>query len=156
MSKTSIGKKGKVGIGYKEEGESSKQGAQKNKKPTCSHCGKIGHTSNKCWSNGKEKFNGKCYDCNQHGLRDKECKEKPRFEGNCHKCKKHGHNASKCKTKSFNLAEKIMKAIFGWDYNTWCRCHYCGEFGHIDINVRRRDTTKRCFTCRELGHLAKN
>ena len=25
-------KKGKVGIGYKEEGESSKQGAQKNKK----------------------------------------------------------------------------------------------------------------------------
>ena len=48
--------KGKARIGYIEEGESSKQGAQKNT-PTCSHCGKIGHTSNKCWSNGKEKFN---------------------------------------------------------------------------------------------------
>ena len=50
--------KGKVGLGYKEEGETSKQGAQR---PTCDHCGKLGHTSNKCWSNGKEKFNGKCY-----------------------------------------------------------------------------------------------
>ena len=45
--------KGKVGIGY-IEGESSREGAQRNQKPTCSHCGKIGHTSNKCWSNGKE------------------------------------------------------------------------------------------------------
>ena len=41
-------KKGKVGIGYIEEGESSKQGTQKNQRPTFSHCGKIGHTSNKC------------------------------------------------------------------------------------------------------------
>ena len=68
--------KGKVGTGYKEEGESSKQGAQKNKKPTCNHCGKIGHTSNKCWSNGKAKFNGKCYNCNKHAHRANECKEK--------------------------------------------------------------------------------
>ena len=60
--------KGKAGIGYKEEGESSKQGAQKNKKPTCSHYGKRGNTSNKCWNNGKEKFNGKCYNCNHHKL----------------------------------------------------------------------------------------
>ena len=36
--------KGKVGIGYIEEGESSKQGAQRNQRPTCNHCGKIGHT----------------------------------------------------------------------------------------------------------------
>ena len=57
--------KGKAGIGYKEEGESSKQGAQKNQRPTCNHCGKIVHTSNKCWSNGKEKFNRKCYNCIQ-------------------------------------------------------------------------------------------
>ena len=46
-------KKGKEGLGYKEEGESSKQGTQRNQKPTCNHCGKLGHTSNKCWSNGK-------------------------------------------------------------------------------------------------------
>ena len=52
--------KGKVGIGYIEEGESSQQGAQKNKRPTCNHYGKIGHTSNKFWSNGKAKFNGMC------------------------------------------------------------------------------------------------
>ena len=52
--------KGKKGIGYKE-GDSSKQGAQKNKKPTCNHCCKIGHTSKKSWSNRKAKFNGKCY-----------------------------------------------------------------------------------------------
>ena len=45
-------KKGKVGLGYNEkEGESSKQGAKRNQKPTC----------NKCWSNRKEKFNGRCY-----------------------------------------------------------------------------------------------
>ena len=50
--------KGKVGIGYKEEGESSKQGAQKNQRPTYNRYGKIGHTSKKCWSNGKGKFNG--------------------------------------------------------------------------------------------------
>ena len=54
-----------------------------------------------------------------------------------------------------------MKSIFGWDYNTWCRCHYCGEFKDIGINcvkhhMRKRDTTKRCFICIELGHLAKN
>ena len=36
--------KGKQGIGYKEEGESSKQGAQRNQRPTCNHYGKIGHT----------------------------------------------------------------------------------------------------------------
>ena len=55
--------KGKARIGYKEEEESSKKGAQKYQKPTCIHYGKIGHTSKKCWSNGKEKFNGKCYNC---------------------------------------------------------------------------------------------
>ena len=109
--------KGKAGIGYKEEGESSKQGAQKNQQPTCNHCGKIGHTSNKCWRNGKEKFNGKCYNWNQHGHKANECKEKPRFEGKCHKCKKHGHKSSECKTKLLNLVEQIVKAIFGWDYN---------------------------------------
>ena len=40
-------KKGNVGIGYKEEGESSKKGAQKNQRPTFNHYGKIVHTSNK-------------------------------------------------------------------------------------------------------------
>ena len=69
-------KKGKVGIRYKEEGESSKQGSQKNKKPTCNHHGKIGHTSNKCWSNGKAKFNGKCYNYSQNVHRANECKDK--------------------------------------------------------------------------------
>ena len=54
-----------------------------------------------------------------------------------------------------------MKAIFGWDYNTWCRCHYYGEYGHIDMNcvrhhMRRKDTTIRCYTCTKLGHIAKN
>ena len=40
--------KGKAGLGYnEEEGESSKLGAKRNKKPSYNHCGKIGHTSNK-------------------------------------------------------------------------------------------------------------
>ena len=77
--------KGKAGLGYNEEkGESSKQGAKRNQKPTCNHCGKIGHTSNQCWSNGKEKLNRKCYNYNKHGHKANECKEKPKFEGKCH------------------------------------------------------------------------
>ena len=93
--KTHYRQKGKVGIGYTEEGESSKQGAQKNQRPTCSHFGKIAHTSNKCWSNRKGKLNGKFYNCNQHDHKANECKEKPRFEGRCHKCNKHRCKSSK-------------------------------------------------------------
>ena len=36
--------KGKVGIGYTKEGESSQQGAQKKKRPACNHYGKTRHT----------------------------------------------------------------------------------------------------------------
>ena len=97
--------KGKARIGYTKEGESSKQGAQKNQRPTCNHYGKIGHTSNRCWSNEKEKFNGKCYNCNQHGHKANECKEKPKFEGKGHKCNKHGHKSLECKTKILNPIE---------------------------------------------------
>ena len=54
-----------------------------------------------------------------------------------------------------------MKENFGWDYNTWCRCHYCGEFVHIGekcakYHMGKRVTAKRCFICIKLGHLAKN
>ncbi|GLJ46017.1 hypothetical protein SUGI_0969160 [Cryptomeria japonica] len=110
--------KGKAGLGYNEEGESSEQGSQRNQRPTCNYCGKTGHTSNKCWSNGKTRFKGKCYSCNQHGHKASECKEKPKFEGKFHKCKKQGHKTSECRTKTFTPAEQIVKAIFGWDYNT--------------------------------------
>ena len=82
-----------------EEGESSKQGDQKNQRPNWNNYGKIGHISNRCWSNGKEKFNGKCYNCNKRGHRANECKEKPKVEGTCHKWKKHGHKYSTWKTK---------------------------------------------------------
>ena len=105
-------KKGKAWIEYKEEGESSKQGAQKNQWSSCNHCGKIGHTSKKCWSNGKEKFNGKCYNFSQHGHRANECKEKPKFEGKCHKYKKQGHKESKCRSKTFNSTKKFIKEMF--------------------------------------------
>ena len=80
--------KDKIGLGYTDEGESSQQGAQKNKRPTCTHCGKIGHTSNKCWSNGKLKFNGKYYNYNKHGHIASECKEKSKFKGKCFNCNK--------------------------------------------------------------------
>ena len=96
--------KGKARLGYKEEFESSLQWAQKNKRHTCNHFGKLGHTSKKCWSNSKEKFNGKCYSCNKHGHRASECKEKPKFECKCHNCKKQ-HKYSKWKTKILNPVE---------------------------------------------------
>lgn len=35
--KTQFRHKGKKGLGYKDEGESSQQGPQKNKMPTCNH-----------------------------------------------------------------------------------------------------------------------
>ena len=44
--------------------------------------------------------------------------EKPKFEGKCNKCKKQGHKASDYRTKSFTPTKKIVKAIFGWIYNT--------------------------------------
>ena len=55
----------------------------------------------------------------------------------------------------------MVKVIIGWDYNTWCRCHYYGEYGHIGINctrhhLRKKDTTIRCYTCTKLGQIAKN
>ena len=39
-----------VGLGYDRKGESSSNGEKKNTKgkPTCHHCGKIGHTTNIC------------------------------------------------------------------------------------------------------------
>ena len=54
-----------------------------------------------------------------------------------------------------------MKERFGWDYNTWCRCHCYGEFGHIGMNcvkhhMRKIDPTKIFFTCIELGYFPKN
>ena len=51
-------------LGYIEESESFEQGGKKNQRPTCNHCGKLGHTSNRCWRNEKEKFNGKYYNDN--------------------------------------------------------------------------------------------
>lgn len=44
--------KGRAGLGYQEQNDSSKLGNKKATKPTCTHYGKLGHTTNKCWSNG--------------------------------------------------------------------------------------------------------
>lgn len=56
--------------------------------------------------------------------------------------------------------KKIVKEIFGWDYNTWCRCHYCDEYGHIGENyvkhhMRKKDTTKRCFIVQSFDILSR-
>ena len=109
----------------------------------------------------KGKINGKCYNYNKHGHKENKCKEKPKFEGKCQKCKRYGQKASECRSKSFNPAEQLVKAMFGWDYNTWCRCHYCKDYGHIGKNcarhhLRKKDTTVRCYTCTQLGHIARN
>ena len=105
MRRISIEKKVKQELDTKKKVNLQNKVLKRIKNPTCNHCGKICHTSNKCWSNGK--------------------------------------------------------AIFNWDYKTWCRCQYYGEFGYIGMNcvkhhIRRKDTTIRCFTCTKLGHLAKN
>ena len=101
------------------------------------------------------------YNYNKHGHKANECKEKPKFEGKCHKCKRHGHKASECRSNPFNPVEQPVKAMFGWDYNTWCRCHYCGEYRHTSVkcvrnHLRKMDSTVRCYTCTEIGHIAKN
>ena len=113
MKKVNTDRKEKEKIGYTREGESSNKGAQKNQRPIYNHYGKLGHTLNKCWSNGKEKFNEKCYSCNKHGHRASEYKGKPKFEGKCHNCKKQGHKYFEWKTKVLNLVEQIVKDIFG-------------------------------------------
>ena len=65
-----------------------KKELKRKKRPTCNNYGKIGHTSKKCWCNGKSNFNGKCYSCNKLGHRESECTKKPRFEGKCFNCNK--------------------------------------------------------------------
>ena len=70
-------------------------------------------------------------------------------------------NLQSVRPRNGNQQNEFVKAIFVWDYYTWCKCHYYGEFGHIGANcikhhTRKRDTTKRCFVCTEIGHLAKN
>ena len=82
IQKTQFRHHGKTGLGYIDQSESSHQGAQKNNKPTCNHCGKLGHTSNKWWRKGKSKFNGKCYSCNKNRHKVSECIEKPKFKEN--------------------------------------------------------------------------
>ena len=48
----------------------------------------------------------------------------------------------------------ICERIFGWDYNTWCRCHYCGEFGHIGKNCVKNHMRKKTFY-KEIFYLYK-
>ena len=44
MRKINIDKNEKHELNIKKEGESSKQGPQKNQRTSCSHYGKLGHT----------------------------------------------------------------------------------------------------------------
>ena len=65
------------------------------------------------------------------------------------------------KNKDIEPNRKYCESYIWMDYNTWCRCHYYGEFGHIGEkcvkhDMRTRDTTRRCFICTKLGHFAKN
>ena len=85
-----------------KEGESSKSGEKRNaklkKKPTCYHCGKLGHTTNIYRSkNGKKipksNFTGIFFNCKKQGHQVHECRFKarntlvtPRFEGHCYNC----------------------------------------------------------------------
>ena len=80
-------------MAYTEQGESSQKGAQNNKRPTCNHCGKLGHTSKKCCSNGK------CYSYNKNGHTGSQCTYKTKFEGKCFTCNKQGHKSLEHRTK---------------------------------------------------------
>ena len=84
---------------------------KRKKRPTCTHCRKIVHTSNKCWSNEKPRFNGKFYNYNKHAHRASECTKKIEFKGKCFNCNKKVHKSSEFTTKKWNLAEQIVKEI---------------------------------------------
>ena len=70
--------KEKIGLGYVEHNDSSKSENKKGTNPTCTYCGKIRHTTKRCWSNEKEKINGKCFNCGKQGNRAFECIEAPK------------------------------------------------------------------------------
>ena len=51
--------------------------------------------------------------------------------------------------------------MFGWDYNTQYICCLSREYGHIGAkcmrtHFKKTNPTKRCYVCKELGHLEKN
>lgn len=74
-----------LGNSSTKQGESSKSGELRNTKskgkPTCYHCGKLGHTTNICRSingmqNPKPKFFGYCFYYKKQGHRIHECRSR--------------------------------------------------------------------------------
>ena len=98
-----------------KEGESSKSGEQRNAKfkgkPTCHHCGKLGHTANICrrkngMKNPKPKFNGNYFNFKKKGHQEHECRSKksdaptsPRFKGYCYNFQKYEHRDHECRSR---------------------------------------------------------
>ena len=141
--------KGKVGLGYIEEGESSQQGAQKKKGLLAIIVVRqvIHQTNDRVMINQNlmesvivatsmdiEKVNA------QRNLSLKESVTIARNKDT---------NLQSAKPRNGTQHNKL---IFGWNYKIWCRYHYCGEFGHIGENcvkhhMRKKETTKRCFMC---------
>ena len=84
-----------------KEGESSKSGEEINVKPkvkpTCYHCGRIGHIGNICGSRIVKK------------------KPKPKFISNYFHCKKQGHQAHECRSKVRDTP--IAPRFDGYCYN---------------------------------------
>ena len=91
-------------LGYDRKGESFSNGEKKNTKgkPTCHHCGKIGHTIN-IWKskNGNhdpmQTTKGKILK-QEHQIHQRNFKNptEERFNGYCYNDQNFGHRASKC------------------------------------------------------------
>lgn len=105
------------------------------------------------------KFKGQCYNCNKYDHKENECRTKSKFEGDYFICHKQGHKSLECRSNIQHNGTRQKKFI-GWEYNTWGRCHYYGEYGNIGVNfvethIRKINTNIRCYVCKKISYLAR-
>ena len=145
----------RAGLGLNEqsstkEGESSKSEEQKtakpkDKRPTCHHCGKLGHTTNICRrKHGKSDSNPSSMDI-KHMNVDLEPTihpPHPSFKVTVSTVINMGskHLNADLDQDGHLMGEKKLVTKcnnYNWDYNTWYNCHYCGKYGHIGANYMK-------------------
>lgn len=142
-------------------------------------CHKPGHTANACRSRPNEST---CYNANTRYVR---------FEGHCFTCNMYGHRSIECRYGEKNLAPHMnprpngdwRRTYENWGNMNWQKphvnwfspfemekvtnviCTICNNYGHVDMNYRRRTGRGNAgpwrsfgmtfYHCHKPGHMTK-